>query len=105
LFAARNAGAPVPVEVSGVAADSLGARLIGDIGWAVAQRHVVDALLLDDAAIRAAQRWLWAELKLAVEPAAALGLAALQTGAYVPRADERVCLVICGGNVDPALMT
>jgi threonine dehydratase len=105
LFAARKAGAPVPVDVSGLAADALGARLIGDIGWAVAQHHVADALLLADDAIRAAQRWLWAELKLAVEPAAALGLAALQTGAYVPRVDERVCLVICGGNVDPATLT
>jgi threonine dehydratase len=101
LFAARKAGAPTPVEVSGVAADALGSRLVGNIGWAVAQRHVQDALLLDDAAIRAAQRWLWSELKLAVEPAAALGLAALQTGVYVPRADERVCLVLCGANVDP----
>ena len=41
-------------------------------------------------------------MKLAVEPAAALGLAALQSGAYVPRSDERVCLVVCGANVDPA---
>lgn len=102
LFAARQAGAPTPVEVSGVAADALGSRLVGNIGWAVAQRHVKEALLLDDPAIRAAQRWLWSELKLAVEPAAALGLAALQTGAYVPHAAERVCLVLCGANVDPA---
>ena len=102
LFAARKAGAPTPVEVSGMAADALGSRLVGNIGWAVAQRHVQDALLLDDAAIRAAQRWLWSELKLAVEPAAALGLAALQTGAYVPQPAERVCLVLCGANVDPA---
>ncbi len=41
-------------------------------------------------------------MKLAVEPAAALGLAALQTGAYRPRAGENVCLVICGANLDPA---
>ena len=37
-----------------------------------------------------------------MEPAAALPLAALQTGAYVPRAGEKVCLIICGANVDPA---
>jgi len=90
------------VEVSGVAADSLGARRIGAIAWEITQRQVRDALLLPDDAIRAAQLWLWKELKLAVEPAAALPLAALQTGAYVPRAGEKVCLVICGANVDPA---
>ena len=105
LHRARAAGAPVDVAVSGVAADSLGAKRIGDISWAVTQRHVKDALLLPDAAIRAAQLWLWQELKLAVEPAAALGLAALHTGAYVPRPDETVCLILCGANLDPASLS
>jgi threonine dehydratase len=102
LFEARKAGQPVDVAVSGVAADSLGAKRIGAIAWQVQQTAVHDALLLEDDAIRAAQLWLWRELKLAVEPAAALGLAALQTGVYTPRADETVCLVLCGGNIDPA---
>ncbi len=102
LHAARAAGEPVDVAVAGIAADSLGARRIGAIAWDVTQRHVHDALLLSDDAIRTAQRWLWRELKLAVEPAAALGLAALHTGAYRPRADETVCLIVCGANLDPA---
>lgn len=102
LHAARAAGQPVDVSVGGLAADSLGARRIGALAWDITQRHVRDALLLPDAAIRAAQLWLWKELHLAVEPAAALGLAALQTGAYVPAADETVCLVLCGANMDPA---
>lgn len=105
LYQARQAGQPVDVAVSGIAADSLGAKRIGDIAWQVTQRHVRDALLLRDDAIRAAQLWLWKELKLAVEPAAALGLAALQCGAYVPRADEKVCLVLCGANLDPATLS
>jgi threonine dehydratase len=101
LYRARAAGQPVDVDVSGIAADSLGARRIGDIAWAVTQQHVPEALVLSDDAIRDAQRWLWKEMKLLVEPAAALGLAALQTGAYAPRADERVALIVCGANVDP----
>lgn len=104
LFRARAAGEPVDVEVGGIAADSLGARRIGGFAWDIARRHVHDALLLDDTAIRAAQSWLWREMKLAVEPAAALPLAALQTGAYVPRAGEKVCLIVCGANVDPATL-
>lgn len=96
------AGGPVDVEVGGIAADSLGARRIGDIAWQVAQRHVQDALLLSDEAIRSAQQWLWHELKLAVEPAAALGIAALQSGVYRPRPDETVGLILCGANCDPA---
>ena len=102
LFRAREAGEPVDVAVSGIAADSLGARRIGTLAWDVTQAQVRDALLLTDESIRAAQLWLWKELKLAVEPAAALPLAALHSKRYVPRADETVCLVICGANVDPA---
>ena len=104
LHRARAAGEPVDVPVGGVAADSLGARRIGAIAWAITQQQVRDSLLLSDDAIRAAQRWLWQELKLAVEPAAALPLAALQTGAYPPRAGEKVCLIVCGANVDPATL-
>lgn len=81
LFRAREAGQPVDVAVGGIAAD---------------------ALLLTDGSIRAAQLWLWEALKIAVEPAAALPLAALQSGRYLPRPDETVCLVICGANLDPA---
>ena len=102
LYEARKAGTPVDVAVSGIAADSLGAKRIGNIGWAIAQQHVHDALLVSDDSIRAAQKWLWNNLRLAVEPAAALGLAALQTGAYAARADEKVCLILCGANVDLA---
>ncbi|MGJ7508638.1 threonine/serine dehydratase [Variovorax sp. GT1P44] len=104
LVRAREAGEPVDVDVGGVAADSLGARRIGAISWEITQRHVRDALLLPDEAIRAAQLWMWKELKLAVEPAASLPLAALQTGLYVPREGEKVCLIVCGANVDPATL-
>lgn len=104
LYRAREAGAPVDVDVGGIAADALGARRIGAIAWELTQRHVRDALLLPDAAIREAQLALWKEFKLAVEPAAALGLAALRTGAYVPRGDEVVTLVLCGANLDPGTL-
>ena len=105
LFNARQAGHPVDVAVSGIAADSLGAKRIGDLAWEATQAHVRDALLVSDESIRAAQLWLWKELKLAVEPAAALPLAALHSGVYRPRPDEKVCLIICGANVDPATLT
>lgn len=101
LHAARTAGHPVDVDVGGIAADSLGARRIGALAWGISQRHVHDCLLLPDEAIRAAQLWLWRELKLAVEPAAALGLAALQTGVYRTQPQETVALIVCGANFDP----
>lgn len=102
LHEARRHGQPVDVEVGGIAADSLGARRIGHIAWHVTEKWVKKSLLISDEAIRSAQVWMWREMKLAVEPAAALPLAALQCGAYVPRSDEKVCLIVCGANFDPA---
>lgn len=104
LHAALSAGRPVDVEVSGIAADALGARRIGALAWDVARRHPVDSLLLGDDVILDAQRWLWQSLKLAVEPAAALPLAALRSGAVSAKAGQRIGLVLCGANVDPATL-
>ena len=104
LHAARAAGEPVDVAVSGLAADALGARRIGSIAWPICQRFVVASHLLPDAAIQQAQRLLWTELRLAVEPAAALPLAALLCGAVLPAPHERVALVLCGANFDPTTL-
>ena len=99
------AAQPVDVSVSGIAADALGARRVGAIAWDIAQSHVRDALLLSDPAIRSAQLTLWREFKLAVEPAAPLGLAALAKGrVQCPASDEIVALVLCGANLDPATL-
>lgn len=105
LFRAREAGTPVDVPVGGIAADSLGARRIGRIAWELTQRHVARAELLTDAAIRDAQRFLWSELKLAVEPAAALPLAALRSGVLRPQAGACIALIVCGANLDPSTLS
>jgi threonine dehydratase len=102
LHRAREAGEPVDVAVSGVAADSLGAKRVGALAWDITQRWVKESHLLADDAIRAAQLMLWKEFKLAVEPAAALPLAALRQG--IARDARRVCLVVCGANLDPATL-
>lgn len=102
LRAARQAGEPVTVDVAGVAADSLGARRLGEVAWSVVRHHVADAVVVSDDAIRAAQRQLWDRLRLIVEPGGAAALAAIHTGAYRPAADERVVVVVCGANCDPA---
>jgi len=102
LHAARAAGEPVDVAVGGLAADALGARRIGQIAWPICQLHVAATHLLPEAAIVQAQRLLWTELRLAVEPAAALPLAALLCGAVQLQADEHIALVLCGANFDPS---
>jgi len=97
-----DAGEPVPVEVAGIAADSLGARRVGDIAFAVAREHVATAVTVTDDAIRQAQRAIWREFHLIAEPGGATALAAPMAGAYRPRPGERVVVLVCGANGDPA---
>lgn len=105
LHAALDAGAPVDVEVSGVAANALGARRIGSICFDLAQQQRqaghLTSLTVTDAAITAAQTALWRERRVLVEPAGATALAALISGAYHPAAGERVAVLLCGGNIAP----
>ncbi len=102
LHAALAAGHPVPVEVSGVAADSLGARQVGKLMFPLAQRGVEQVVLVTDEAIRSAQRLLWQEVRLVAEPGGACALSALLSGAYQPAPGERVGVIVCGANCDPS---
>ena len=105
LHAALEAGRPVPVDVRGLAADSLGAAQLGDVSWEAVRRYVEVAVLVDDDAIRDAQRAIWHGLRLVAEPGGAAALAAVRTGAYVPAPGERVAIVVCGANCDPSTVT
>lgn len=98
LTRALEAGLPVDAEVSGIAADSLGARRVGELVFPIISRHVKQTVLVSDDAILDAQRRLWTQLRVVAEPGGAAALAALTSGAYVPGAGERVGVLICGGN-------
>jgi len=101
LNAALQAKGPVDVEVSGVAANALGAKRIGNICYDLAQPDGVTSLMVSDAAIISAQHALWKQHRILVEPAGATALAALMSGAYRPAPDERVAVLVCGGNIAP----
>jgi threonine dehydratase len=105
IHAALAAGRPVDVEVGGATADSLGATRLGDIAYAVATRTRVRSVLVDDADIIAARKLLWDQHRLAVELGGATAFAALLAGAYQPREGERIAVVLCGANTDPATLT
>ena len=64
----------------------------------LAQKFVSETVLVEDDAIREAQRQLWQNLRIAAEPGGAAAFAALLSSRYVPTAAERVGVVICGGN-------
>jgi threonine dehydratase len=101
LHAALRDGPGTQVAVSGIAANALGARQIGEICHGLAQAQGVQSLLVSDEAIAAAQRLLWDGLRQFVEPAGATALAALTSGAYLPAPGERVAVLVCGANPAP----
>lgn len=104
LHRALRTGEPVDVTVGGVAVDSLGATRVGALMFPIARAHVERVVLVSDDDICAAQRLAWDGLRLALEPGGAAALAALSSGAYLPAPGERVGVVLCGGNVDPATL-
>ncbi len=101
LHRALAEGPDSVVQVSGVAANALGASKIGRFCYDLAKAQGVTSVLVTDEAILAAQALLWRSLRQLVEPAGAAALAALTSGAYVPEPDERVAVLICGANPAP----
>lgn len=98
LHRALQAGRPVDAPAGGIAADSLAPRQVGRLMFPIAQRHVARSVLVADDAIAGAQRALWDRLRVVVEPGGAAAFAALLSGAYRPRPDERVAVLLCGAN-------
>ncbi|GGG18991.1 serine/threonine dehydratase [Caldovatus sediminis] len=101
LTVAMLAGRPQPAPVGGIAADSLGARRIGRIAFALAGRRLARGVVVADSAIAEAQRRLWRACRIAAEPGGATALAALVSGAWTPPEGARVGVVVCGANADP----
>jgi threonine dehydratase len=98
LTRALEAGRPVDAPAGGIAADSLAPRRVGELMFPLAQKYVQRVVLVDDRAIRDAQVALWERLRIVAEPGGAAALAALLSGNYEPAANERVGVLICGGN-------
>jgi len=101
LTLARAAGQPADAPAEGVAADALAPRRVGELMFPIAQAYVEEVALVDDPSILAAQRLLWQAARIAAEPAASVGIAALLTGAYKPAPGEHVTVVISGANMSP----
>jgi threonine dehydratase len=102
LFRARAAGEPVDAPAGSIAADALAPRRVGELMFPITQAYVKDVVLVDDDAIRQAQQALWQTARIAAEPAAVVGIAALLTGGYKPGPDEQVTVVISGANMSPS---
>ena len=100
LHTAFAAGRPADAPAGGIAADSLAPRRVGDLVFPIARAYVAPTVILvSDDDIRRAQDALWSELRIVAEPGGAAAFAALLSGRYRPAADERVAVLVCGGNM------
>ena len=98
LTRALEAGRPVDAEAGGIAADSLAPRRVGELMFPLARKYVEAVVLVEDDDIRRAQRALWDALRVVAEPGGAAAFAALLCGKYAPASDERIGVLLCGGN-------
>ena len=99
LHAALAAGARVDVTPNSVA-DGLNAPHAGRNALAIARELVDRVVLVSDAEIADAFRFLYGRAKLACEPAGAAATAALLAGKLPLDGGNHVVSVVSGGNVD-----
>jgi threonine dehydratase len=98
LTKAFEAGHPVDAEAGGLAADSLAPRRVGERVFPIVQKYARQTVLVSDDAIANAQTQLWRGLRIVAEPGGAAAFSAILSGAYKPAPEERVAIVISGGN-------
>ena len=95
------AGSPQRIDKVATIADSLGAPMAMPMSFALCRRFVDELVMVDDEALCRAMWLLFADAKLAVEPAGAATTAAmLQLRERL--AGQRIGIVVCGANVDHA---
>lgn len=95
-----KAGKPVKCQDLHSIADSLCAPCTEPYPFSLCQRWVDEMILVKDAEIIQAMRFLFTEMKLAVEPAAATGLAALFGPLKKILTGKKIALILSGTNID-----
>jgi threonine dehydratase len=98
LTRALQAGRPVDAEAGGIAADSLAPKRVGELMFPLARKYVTEVVLVEDADIQAAQKDLWDRMRLVAEAGGAAAYAALFSKKYRPEKNERIGVLVCGGN-------
>ncbi|BCH14475.1 MULTISPECIES: threonine/serine dehydratase [unclassified Mesorhizobium] len=102
LHRAFEAGRPVDAPTEGIAADSLAPKRVGEVMFPIAEAFVERSILVSDDEIIAAQAALWDRVRIISEPGGAAAFAALLSGRYAPAAGERIAVLVCGANANPA---
>jgi threonine dehydratase len=102
MKAALEAGHPVPVGRIATMADGIAVRSVSDLTLAHTKAYVDEVVVVTEEEISRALLLLIERAKAVVEPAGAVGLAALLAG-KIPGSGPAVA-ILSGGNVDPLLL-
>jgi threonine dehydratase len=101
--ASLRAGRRIPLPAApATVADGVRALCVGERPFEVIRRLVDDIVTVTDAELLDTLTLVWSRTKQLIEPTAALGVAALRTGAA---RGARVGVVLTGGNVDATALT
>ena len=103
--AAMSAGKPVRIETRPTLADGLAIAQVGNNAFEIAHRHTDKVVLVNEEQIALAILRIVELEKGVVEGAAATTLAACMSGQLPELAGKRVVLLLCGGNIDPNVLS
>ena len=98
LHRGLEAGKSVPVQPKSIA-DGLSAPFAGELPVRICEACGVESVLVTEDEIADGMRFLYGRAKLACEPAAAVGVAALLAGKVAVDPTDTVAVVVSGGNV------
>jgi len=102
MYRSFRSGQPEELERVCTVADSLGAPYAMAYSFAVCRRFVDDVVRVSDDEICRAMFYLYRDMKLVAEPAAATATAALFGPLRNLLRGKRIALIVCGSNIDPA---
>ena len=105
LTAALRARRPVTVNRCATLADGLATLTIGQNAFGLLRRRVDKVVCVSEASIALAILRMVELEKTVVEGAAATPLAAMISGKLPELRGKKVVLVVCGGNIDPAILS
>lgn len=103
--AALRAGKPVRMPRRATLADGLATLTVGTNAFLLARSRVDEIVSISEDAIALAILRMLELEKTVVEGAAAAPLAAMMAGRLPQLTGKKVALVVCGGNIDPAILS
>lgn len=99
-----KAGHPVMAEMGQTIADGIAVKSPGKLTFPIIQKLVDEVVEVSEEEIARAIFFCVQNNRLVVEGAGGAGLAALLAGKVKVKADDTVCALLCGGNIDANLL-